>query len=116
MIEKLNTKNIFLNEWPNYQENYDNFNKYDVINKRSQCLNSASKLESYQIKSRRKLSLIESDSDNTKTQTLKINHPPPIQYSFNVFEIFLITFCKFLFSFSNLSFLNFKDFTSLLIF
>ena len=74
-------------------DNFDNFNKYDVINKRSQCLNSASKLESYQIKSRRKLSLIESDSDNTKTQTLKINQPP-IQYSFNVFEIFLITFCS----------------------
>ena len=74
-------------------DNFDNFNNYDVINKRSQCLNSASKLESYQIKSRRKLSLIESDSDNTKTQTLKINQPP-IQYSFNVFEIFLITFCS----------------------
>ena len=74
-------------------DNFDNFNKYDVINKRSQCLNSVSKLESYQIKSRRKLSLIESDSDNTKTQTLKINQPP-IQYSFNVFEIFLITFCS----------------------
>jgi len=74
-------------------DNFDNFNKYDVINKRSQCLNSASKLESYQIKSRRKLSLIESDSDNTKTQTLKINQEP-IQYSFNVFEIFLITFCS----------------------
>ena len=74
-------------------DNFDNFNKYDVINKRSQCLNSASKLESYQIKSRRKLSLIESDSDNTKTQTLKINQPP-IQYSFNVFETFLITFCS----------------------
>ena len=74
-------------------DNFDNFNKYDIINKRSQCLNSASKLESYQIKSRRKLSLIESDSDNTKTQTLKINQPP-IQYSFNVFEIFLITFCS----------------------
>ena len=39
------------------------------------------------------MSLIESDSDNTKTQTLKINQPP-IQYSFNVFEIFLITFCS----------------------
>ena len=74
-------------------DNFDNFNNYDVINKRSQCLNSVSKLESYQIKSRRKLSLIESDSDNTKTQTLKINQPP-IQYSFNVFEIFLITFCS----------------------
>ena len=74
-------------------DNFDNFNKYDVINKRSQCLNSVSKLESYQIKSRRKMSLIESDSDNTKTQTLKINQPP-IQYSFNVFEIFLITFCS----------------------
>jgi hypothetical protein len=74
-------------------DNFDNFNNYDVINKRSQCLNSASKLETYQIKSRRKLSLIESDSDNTKTQTLKINQPP-IQYSFNVFEIFLITFCS----------------------
>ena len=74
-------------------DNFDNFNKYDVINKRSQCLNSVSKLESYQIKSKRKISLIESDSDNTKTQTLKINQPP-IQYSFNVFEIFLITFCS----------------------
>ena len=74
-------------------DNFDNFNNYDVINKRSQCLNSASKLESYQIKSKRKISLIESDSDNTKTQTLKINQPP-IQYSFNVFEIFLITFCS----------------------
>ena len=74
-------------------DNFDNFNNYDVINKRSQCLNSVSKLESYQIKSRRKLSLIESDSDNTKTQTLKINQSP-IQYSFNVFEIFLITFCS----------------------
>ena len=74
-------------------DNFDNFNNYDVINKRSQCLNSVSKLESYQIKSRRKISLIESDSDNTKTQTLKINQPP-IQYSFNVFEIFLITFCS----------------------
>ena len=74
-------------------DNFDNFNNYDVINKRSQCLNSVSKLESYQIKSRRKLSLIESDSDNTKTQTIKINQPP-IQYSFNVFEIFLITFCS----------------------
>ena len=74
-------------------DNFDNFNKYDVINKRSQYINSDSKLESYQIKSRRKLSLIESDSDNTKTQTLKINQPP-IQYSFNVFEIFLITFCS----------------------
>jgi len=74
-------------------DNFDNFNNYDVINKRSQCLNSVSKLESYQIKSKRKMSLIESDSDNTKTQTLKINQPP-IQYSFNVFEIFLITFCS----------------------
>ena len=74
-------------------DNFDNFNNYDVINKRSQCLNSVSKLESYQIKSKRKISLIESDSDNTKTQTLKINQPP-IQYSFNVFEIFLITFCS----------------------
>ena len=74
-------------------DNFDNFNKYDVINKRSQYINSDSKLEIYQIKSKRKISLIESDSDNTKTQTLKINQPP-IQYSFNVFEIFLITFCS----------------------